>query len=77
MDFTGKSTPHTVRPATQDKTDREQATDFIGTIDEDTPLASQGDLDDATAGGEPLWLSIAKGKIKVNDKPFSDGRPVC
>jgi hypothetical protein len=39
-------------------------------IDEGIPLASKGDLDDSTAGGEPLWLSLAKGKLKVADEPF-------
>ena len=36
-----------------------------------TPLASQGDLDDATAGGEPLWLSIAQGKLEKNQEKFT------
>mmetsp|Transcript_44071 Transcript_44071/g.143012 ORF Transcript_44071/g.143012 Transcript_44071/m.143012 type:complete len:248 (-) Transcript_44071:181-924(-) len=68
--FTGESTPHTVLACTQQKTDREQATDFFGTIDKGMPLASKGDLLDSTAGGELVWFAVAKGKIKVADAPF-------
>ena len=84
VDFSGMPTEHTVCPATQDKNDREEATNFAGTIDVGTPLASQGDLDDATAGGEPMWMSIAKGKLVVNEKSFkaaggagANGRLAC
>ena len=69
--FTGTPTEHRVLPATQEKTDRDQATDFYGTICADMPLASQGDLEDETAGGEPLWLSIAKGNLEKNDEKFT------
>ena len=55
---------------TQDKTDRAQALDFVGAIDVGTPLMSQGDLADSTAGNESLWLSIAKSKLKHADKSF-------
>ena len=70
VDFTGQPTEHKVLPCTQEKVDREQATDFIGAIEEGTALASKGDTSDATSGGEPLWLSIANGKAVVNDVAF-------
>mmetsp|Transcript_63625 Transcript_63625/g.189666 ORF Transcript_63625/g.189666 Transcript_63625/m.189666 type:complete len:828 (+) Transcript_63625:1660-4143(+) len=71
IDFTGAPTPQKVRPCTQQKSDREQATAFVDTIDAGTPLASKGDVDDATSGGEPLWLSIAKGKLTQASKKFT------
>lgn len=83
VDFTGSEhgcgDEHKVRACKQEKTDREQATGFVGTIKAGMPLASKGDLEDATAGGEPLWLSISKGEIEKNDKPFKDasGRTIC
>lgn len=70
IDFTGTPSAHTVLPVTQEKTDREQATDFMGSIRKGTPLASKGDLDDSTAGGEPLWFSIAKDSLQVCDERF-------
>ena len=70
VDFTGVSEEHWVVPCTQEQTDREQARDFIDTIKEGTPLASAGDLHDSTAGGEPLWLSIANGEKQVADAAF-------
>jgi hypothetical protein len=69
--FTGERTEHRAYPCTQEKADREQATEFVGTIVEGTPLASKGDLDDSTSGNEPLWISIAEGKLMVNDKKFT------
>ena len=45
----------------------QKATTFFDTIKEGTPLASKGDLLDATAGGEPVWFAIAKGKVEVSD----------
>ena len=68
--FTGTPTEHKVLRCTQEKVDREQATAFFDTIKEGTPLASKGDLDDTTAGNEPLWLSIAKGKLEVATAPI-------
>ena len=69
-EFTGKPSEHRVHACTQDKTDRAQALDFVGAIDVGTPLMSQGDLADSTAGNESLWLSIAKSKLKHADKSF-------
>ena len=69
-DFTGSPTERKVQPSTQEKADREKATDFIRAIDKGTPVATQGDLRDSTAAGEPLWLSIAQGKVEVNKKKF-------
>ena len=78
-DFTGKPETHKVHACKQATTDREQATTFVDTIQEGTPLASKGDLEDATAGGEPLWLSISKGTMEKNDTPFKDasGRTIA
>ena len=53
-------TEHKVLPCTQQKADREQATNFFESIKEDTPLASAGAVGDSTSGNEVLWLSIAK-----------------
>ena len=50
--------------------DREQATEFIDTIEDGTPLASKGAVDDSMSGNERLWLSIAKDKAVVNDEKF-------
>ena len=69
--FTGSPTAHRVHASTQQKADRAQATDFFSSIKEGTPLASAGDLDDSTAGNEPLWLSIAQGKKVVNEETFT------
>ena len=71
VDFTGTPTEHKVLASTQEKTDREKATDFASTIDDGTPLASKGDVADSTSGGEPLWLSIAKGALQVNKEKFT------
>ena len=71
VDFTGTPTADRVLPCTQEKNDREHATNFVGTIDEGTPLGSKGAVDDATSGNEPLWLSIAKGKAVINDTSFT------
>ena len=68
VDFTGTPTAHRVLSCTQEKSDREHATNFVGTIDEGTPLGSKGAVDDATSGNEPLWLSIAKGKAVINGR---------
>ena len=75
----GRGDERKVHACTQEKTDREQATAFVDTIKEGTPLASKGDLEDATAGGEPLWLSIAEGEVKKNAAPFKDasGRTIA
>jgi hypothetical protein len=70
VEFTGTPTIHKVLACKQAKTDREQAEDFFSTIEEGTPLACAGDPDDSSSGGEPLWLSIAKDRIKVADKAF-------
>jgi hypothetical protein len=43
---------------------------FVHTIEEGTPLASKGAVDDSTSDNEPLWLSIAKGPAAVNDDKF-------
>ena len=70
-DFTGEPDwEHKVFVSTQEKADREQATDFVSAIKEGTALASKGDVGDATSGGEPLWISIAKGEATVNEAPF-------
>jgi len=71
IDFIGMPTAHKVLPSTQEKTDREVVTNFMNTVRKDMPLASQGDLDDTAAGGEPLWLSIAKGSMMVNEEKFT------
>lgn len=61
-------------PCTQEKTDREQATLFFATITAGTVLASKGDIDDSESGGEPVWFSIAKDKLQINDdEKFSAG----
>jgi hypothetical protein len=64
---------------TQDKTDRERATNFISTIKKGTPLASKGAIDDSTSGNEPLWLSIAKDVPQVAKAPFqaAGGTSTC
>jgi hypothetical protein len=54
----------------QERADRAQATDFYASIGEGTALASAGDLDDSTAGNEPIWLSLSKGTIQQADKTF-------
>ena len=79
VDFTGTPTAHRVLPCTQEKSDREHATNFVGTIDEGTPLGSKGAVDDATSGNEPLWLSIAKGKavIKARRSPLRVARALA
>ena len=69
-DFTGEPEKQKVYASTQETVDREQATSFFATIKADMPLASKGDLEDSTAGGEPLWVSIAKDTIKINEAPF-------
>jgi len=61
---------HNVLPTKQEKADREQATNFVDSIVEGTPLASKGDVSDKTSGGEPLWLSIAKGKKEIASEKF-------
>jgi len=66
IDFTGAPSAHCVHACFQEKTDREQATAFVDTIKKGMPLASKGDIEDKTSGGEPLWLSIAEGTIKKN-----------
>jgi len=68
--FTGEPSDHRVHACTQEKADREQAADYVGTIDIGTPLVSMGDLNDSTAGNESLWLSIAKSKLMRADKSF-------
>ena len=55
--FTGEPSLHRVLPCTQQKAEREQATHFVDAIKVGTPLASKGDLDDSTAGNEPLWCA--------------------
>ena len=60
--FTGEPSEHSVLPCTQDKADRQQATEFLDTIEVDTPLASKGDLDDSTSDNEPLWCLQGCGK---------------
>ena len=71
--FTGTPSEHTALPSTQQAKDRVIATNYFDTIKNDTPLASKGNLDDSTAGSEPLWLSIAKGKMESADAPFRVG----
>ena len=71
MSSPGDPTPHNVLPTRQEAADRAQATSFVDSIVEGTPLASKGDLDDKTAGGEPVWLSIAKGKKTIADDKFT------
>lgn len=68
--FTGESSRHCVSASKQEPTDRAQATNFVDSINVGTALASAGDLDDSTAGNEPIWLSLAKGKKQVADAPF-------
>ena len=34
------------------------------------PLRCVAHIDDSTAGNEPIWLSLAKGRKQVADKPF-------
>ena len=71
VDFTGTSTEHRVYACKQEKADREQASDFMSTIKQGTALASKGDVGDSTSGGEPLWLSIAKGEKVINEASFA------
>ena len=70
-DFTGKSTEHRVFACTQEKADRVLTTNFIDSIKEGIGLASVGDLKDSTSGNEPIWLSLAKGKVIVNEEAFT------
>lgn len=70
-EFTGASEEHRVFACTQEKVDRELTTSFIDSIDEGTALASAGDLKDSTSGNEPIWLSLAKGKVVVNREAFT------
>ena len=70
-EFTGTSTPHRVVPCVQEKADRELTTSFIDSIVKGTPLASAGDLKDSTAGSEPVWLSLSKGKVEVSKEAFA------
>mmetsp|Transcript_7419 Transcript_7419/g.21906 ORF Transcript_7419/g.21906 Transcript_7419/m.21906 type:complete len:187 (+) Transcript_7419:2625-3185(+) len=69
--YTGVPTEHTVRPLAQQAADREQATNFYDAIQHGTPLASKGELGDATSGGEPLWLSLAGGPIQIAREKFT------
>jgi hypothetical protein len=69
-EFTGEPKQHRVYACKQEKADRELTTNFIDSIDEGTALASVGDLKDSTSGNEPIWLSLAKGKVEVNKEPF-------
>ena len=69
-DFTGEPSDHKVLTSTQDKVDREIATDFFDAIKEGTAIASKGDVEDSTSGGEPIWFSLAKDTMQVADKPF-------
>lgn len=71
--FTGTPSEHTVLPSTQQAKDRVIATNYVDTIQKGTPLASKGNLEDSTAGSEPLWLSIAKGKVECADASFRVG----
>ena len=47
-----------------------QAREFVDSIVAGTPLASPGKVKDPASGGEPLWLSIAKGDKQVADVSF-------
>ena len=64
-------TEHKVLPCTQQKADREQATNFFESIKEDTPLASAGAVGDSTSGNEVLWLSIAKDTLQIANEKFT------
>jgi hypothetical protein len=66
----GPTTKRHVCASRQERADRAQATDFYASIGEGTALASAGDLDDSTAGNEPIWLSLSKGTIQQADKTF-------
>ena len=55
----------------QEKTDREQAASFFDGIKTGMPLASKGAVDDSTSGEEALWLSVAEGEMKINNKAFT------
>ena len=71
VDFTGTPTDHRVLPCTQEKAYREQATDFVASIKQGTPLATKGAVDDSTSGDEPMWLAIAQGAPVVNEERFT------
>ena len=59
-----------VQPCTQEKADRVQAKEFADSIKAGTPIASKGDTTDSASGNEPLWLSIAKGKLQIAKDKF-------
>ena len=62
--FTGTPEVHKVCAASQETADRAQATDFFATVVAGTPLASVGEVEDATSAGEPIWFSISKGEAR-------------
>ena len=73
--FTGEPSLHRVLPCTQQKAEREQATHFVDTIKVGTPLASKGNLDDSTAGNEPLWCASRSTQPRIISAPVAPPGP--